>query len=118
MNKTPTFPHNYHAVISNAIKPALKDFNTDTFYKVSEPHRLQYRVQSNILNMQTIDGYGVCYIVAAKNEVGMHKDNKLFLFILDGDKVIHSTYQMSTNFLETSRIYNTCSDIQKAQGNK
>lgn len=115
LNKTPEYPHNFESRISQAIQPALKEFNTDVFYKVSNPHRLQYRVTTNMINSQTFDGYGICYIVNAKNELGMPDGNKLFLFILDGDRILHSTYEMKFNVIEKTRIYSTCSQIQKAQ---
>lgn len=114
-NKTPEYPHNYENTISNAIKPALKDFNTDVFYKVSEPHKLQYKVTNNIINTQIYDGYGVCYIVSAKDSVGVFDKNKIFLFILDGEKILYSTNETQLNVLENTKIYDTCNKIQKSQ---
>ena len=117
-NKKPEYPHAYESRIASAITPALKEFHTDVFYKVSEPHRLKYKVMSNLINSQVFDGYAVCYMVSAKDINGLFDKNKIFLFIMDGDKILHSTHEMKYNVVETSRIYDTCNKIQRAQNLK
>lgn len=117
LNKAPEYPHNYQNIIAQAIQPSLKELNATNFYKVSEPQKLEYKI-GNLINGQVVDGYAVCYMVTANNDLGQYKENRLFLFILDGEKVLHTSHQSNINLVENNRIYNTCNQIQTIQNKR
>jgi hypothetical protein len=102
-----TIPTRHNELIPMIIKSSLKDPYSAKIELYSGPKFTSFRPGF----FADYSGYGVCYTVNAKNSYGAYAGSRMYLFIMDGDKIVLTEVQDNTNPIGASQIINKCKSL-------
>jgi hypothetical protein len=113
INKTMTAedyktPKNYKTILPAEIKSSLKDPYSSQITLYSGPKFTSFRPGF----LADYYGYGVCYSVNAKNSYGGYVGEKLFMFLMDGDKIVWYDNQSMDVSIKNSNISRFCNNLK------
>lgn len=101
-------PTNFQNILPTEIKSNLKDPYSAQINLHSGPKFTSYRPGF----FADYYGYGVCYSVNAKNSYGGYVGERLFMFIMDGDKILWRENQTGEVAISNSTIARFCNNLK------
>ena len=100
-------PTRHNELIPKIIKFSLKDPYSAQIELYSGPKFTSFRPGF----FADYSGYGVCYTVNAKNSYGAYVGTRMYLFIMDGDKIVLTKAQNNDNLIGDAQIRNKCNSL-------
>lgn len=101
-------PTNFQNILPAKIKSNLKDPYSAQINLYSGPKFTSFRPGF----FADYYGYGVCYSVNAKNSYGGYVGERLFMFLMDGDKILWRENQTGEVAISNSTIARFCNNLK------